>query len=189
MNLFTSDTHFGHLNIIKYCNRPFSSVSEMNETMIKNWNSVVTKDDTVYHLGDVAFGRGVTDREVGAILNRLNGSIHLIDGNHEKLAHANRWRFKSIKDYDEIEIEGQRIVLFHYGLRTWHHDLRGVWMCYGHSHGGLPSLGKSMDVGVDCHNFTPISFNELKAMMDKLPIGKHPEFENYILSDQSEVST
>jgi calcineurin-like phosphoesterase family protein len=188
MDYLTSDTHFRHSNIIQYCNRPFSSTGEMDETMIKNWNSVVGVKDTVRHLGDVAFGRGATAQEVGNILKRLNGTIHLIKGNHEKLALANKWRFASIKDYDEIEIEGQRIVLFHYGLRTWHHDLRGVWHLYGHSHGGLPPMGKSLDIGVDCWNFTPVSFQELKKKMDTMPIHKAPKFENFVIGGEDNGS-
>lgn len=128
MNVFfTSDTHFGHTNIIKYCNRPFKDSHEMDETLISNWNSIVKTGDHVFHLGDVAFGRGVEASYVKTILNRLNGSIFLIKGNHEKLALANHHRFSWIKDYEEIEIEGQRIILFHYGQRTWHHDIRGTW--------------------------------------------------------------
>lgn len=184
MELFISDTHFWHTNIIKYCNRPFSSAHQMNETIVKNWNSVVRVNDTVHHAGDVAFGRGVTASEVGATLNRLNGKIHLYKGNHEKLALANRSRFESIKDYDEIEVEGQRIVIFHYGLRTWHHDLRGVWHLYGHSHGGLPPLGKSLDIGVDCWNFTPITFAQLKQRMDTMTIHKAPKFENFVVGGE-----
>lgn len=76
----TSDTHFNHANIIKYCNRPFSSVEEMNEALIKNWNEVVSNDDTVLHLGDVALG----NKEMAeAIIKRLNGKKILIMGNHD----------------------------------------------------------------------------------------------------------
>lgn len=162
---FTSDTHFGHENIIKYTNRPFKTSYEMDEAIVQNWNRVVTADDTVYHLGDFAFGR-TTQEYVSKIAKRLNGKIHLIVGNHEKLGKGIPWRFASIKDYDEIEVEGQRIVLFHYGLRTWHHNMRGVWHLYGHSHGTLPAFGKSLDIGVDCWNFTPVEFANLELTMD-----------------------
>jgi calcineurin-like phosphoesterase family protein len=176
---FTSDTHFGHANIIEYCKRPFKTFGLMDAAIVNNWNTVVQHGDTVYHLGDFAFGRDATQPYINGLAKRLNGNVHLIHGNHEKIGKQMKWFFKSMKDYDEIEIEGQRIVLFHYGLRTWHHDLRGTWHIYGHSHGGLPPLGKSMDVGVDSWSFTPVSFEQLKAAMDKRPVGKHPEFQNY----------
>lgn len=181
---FTSDLHLGHANIIKYCNRPFKDVEEMNETIIKNWNSVVMPDDVVYHLGD--FAMGVTNKEEYAVRmrERLNGTIHHIMGNHDPKQW--RWesykpkpRFESIKDYDEISVYGHRIVLFHYGMRTWHHDLRGVWQLYGHSHNQLPPFGKSCDVGVDAWNFTPVSFQELQKFMAKRQIGNHPMFHEF----------
>ena len=77
---FTSDTHFGHKNIIKYCNRPFSDIDEMNKVLINNWNKVVSEGDIVFHLGDFAFG-GFPLWE--SIRSRLNGSIYLIRGNHD----------------------------------------------------------------------------------------------------------
>lgn len=78
----TSDTHFNHANIIKYCNRPFSSVEEMNETIIANWNKVVSQGDTVYHLGDFALG----DKSlIPDFIRRLNGHISFIMGNHDNL--------------------------------------------------------------------------------------------------------
>jgi calcineurin-like phosphoesterase family protein len=181
---FTSDTHFGHSNIIKYCNRPFSSSWEMDKQLATNWNSVVGPDDVVYHLGDFAFGREATQEYISKLAKQLNGQIHLINGNHEKLAHSIKWRFASIKDYDEIEVEKQRIVLFHYGLRTWHHDLRGVWHLYGHSHGGLEPYGKSLDIGVDSWKFTPVSFARLKEKMDARPQGKHPQFDNFVAENK-----
>ena len=78
---FTSDTHFGHENIIKWCRRPYSSVEEMNEKLIENWNSVVGPDDIVFHLGDFAFGGSGLWKEV---LSRLNGKKYLIIGNHDE---------------------------------------------------------------------------------------------------------
>lgn len=77
---FTSDTHFGHANIIRFCKRPFENVEEMNEVLIENWNKVVSDDDTVFHLGDFAFGGSNVWKE---IIPRLKGHINLIIGNHE----------------------------------------------------------------------------------------------------------
>ena len=77
---FTSDTHFNHANIIRFCNRPFKDVEQMNEVMIANWNSVIGKDDTVFHLGDFCLGGAA---EWTKILDRLNGKIYLIMGNHD----------------------------------------------------------------------------------------------------------
>lgn len=75
---FTADHHFGHENIIKFSERPFESLEQMNEELIKRWNEKIGKDDTVYHLGDVSLGKPDFTKE---ILDRLNGNIHLIKGN------------------------------------------------------------------------------------------------------------
>ena len=78
---FTSDTHFGHANIIRLCNRPFKDVEEMNEKLVENWNRVVPEDGTVFHLGDFAFGgSGLWN----SVIPRLNGQIYLIIGNHDR---------------------------------------------------------------------------------------------------------
>ena len=77
---FTSDTHFNHANIIRFCNRPFKDAEQMNEVMIANWNRVIGTDDTVFHLGDFCLGGAV---EWTKILDRLNGKIYLILGNHD----------------------------------------------------------------------------------------------------------
>ena len=76
---FTADTHWGHRNIIRYCQRPFVDVEEMNEALITNWNNTVGKDDIVFHLGDFAMGGSA---EWCRLLERLNGRIYLILGNH-----------------------------------------------------------------------------------------------------------
>lgn len=78
---FTSDTHFGHANIIRLCNRPFKDVEEMNEKLVENWNRVVPEDGTVFHLGDFAFGGSAL---WNSIIPRLNGQIYLIIGNHDR---------------------------------------------------------------------------------------------------------
>jgi calcineurin-like phosphoesterase family protein len=164
---FTADTHFGHKNIIRYCNRPFETAHEMNEVLIENWNKVVNQTDTVYHLGDVAILRPEKTREV---LNRLNGKIYLISGNHEKSSHHTicSSRFEWIKDYHYLQLNGGiQIALFHYAMRTWLKQHWGAWHLYGHSHGNLPPLEGTfaMDIGVDSCNYTPIS---LKAVTDEM---------------------
>lgn len=170
---FTADTHFGHKNIIEYAHRPFNSVDEMDEALINNWNNVVMTNDEVYHLGDVAL---CNTNKLKDILNRLNGKIYLIRGNHEKSAEACKERFEWIKDYYELimsdtDVFGgeQLLVLFHYAMRVWNASHYGTYQLYGHTHGELtddPNL-LSIDVGVDCHNFTPINYNTIKELMKK----------------------
>jgi len=81
MRYFTSDTHFGHTNIIKYCNRPFKDAGEMDRFIITEWNKIVTPDDTVYHMGDVAF---TSPERLKHILANLNGYKILVLGNHDR---------------------------------------------------------------------------------------------------------
>lgn len=168
---FTADHHFGHANILRYCQRPFADVEEMNGALVESWNRVVAKGDTVYHLGDLFL---LLPAEATKLMARLNGSICLIRGNHDRTADQMKGRFQWVKDYYELtvaddEAQGgkQRIVLFHYALRVWNRAHYGAWHLYGHSHGTLPDIpgSLSLDVGVDCHGFTPLSYNEVKAIM------------------------
>jgi calcineurin-like phosphoesterase family protein len=158
---FTSDTHFYHKNIIRYCNRPFSSIEEMNGVLIDNWNSVVKNNDVVYHLGDFAFcGRGI----LGSTIKKLNGNICLCKGNHDK--YSNTIYFESgikeiLQSLNTIKINGSNFVLCHYALRVWNKSNRGSFHCFGHSHGKLGEYKNSYDVGVDNNNFTPISYEDL----------------------------
>ena len=99
---FTADTHFFHHNIIKYCNRPFRNVAEMNAAMIARWNAQVGKGDRVYHLGDVSFG-GLA--ETFRLLAELNGEICLVSGNHDDELGADPYlqeRFHWIKPYPRM---------------------------------------------------------------------------------------
>jgi calcineurin-like phosphoesterase family protein len=163
MKHFIADTHFNHKNIIKYCNRPFKSEEEMNETMIRNWNYKVTPQDTVYILGDFGFG------DLEPILKRLNGKKILILGSHDKDTVKYAQYFSKITSLLEMREAGQKIVLCHYAMRVWSKSHYNSWHLYGHSHGKLKPYGKSWDVGVDKNNFTPLSFNEIKNIMKRRP--------------------
>lgn len=175
---FTSDTHFSHANIIKYSNRPFVSADEMNETLIRNWNTVVNATDTVYHLGDFALNRRDAQHNTRNIRRRLNGNIFFIRGNHDKDIEQYRDCFGWIKDVAMVQCDNQAIFLSHYAHRVWPRSHRAAWHLYGHSHGSLPDDPNSLsfDCGVDCHAYQPISFDQVRRLMAKKeykPIDHH----------------
>jgi calcineurin-like phosphoesterase family protein len=192
---FTSDTHFDHKNICRYSNRPFNNTDDMNETLINNWNSVVAYNDIVYFLGDFCFGN---EKRIAELLRRLKGNIYIIFGNHDKALrkfavkdlNANKDLVKRIKflgDYSEININGQHIVLCHYGLLTWNRKSHNSWMLCGHSHSNLSVLnknsqiiGKILDVGCDGNNYRPYSYDDIKDIIDKKPmLPDLPEFNDH----------
>ena len=159
---FTSDTHFGHNNVIRFCNRPFANAYEMDVELTRRWNEVVNKDDTVYHLGDFAF-RNKT--HVSEYLAHLNGIIHLVTGGHDK---KGTWKyFASFDKVMQIKVGKQTIVLCHYPMVSWEKSHYGSWMLYGHTHGRIPYNKKlpSFDIGTDCWNYTPISFEEVADIL------------------------
>lgn len=167
-NYFISDTHFGHANVIQYSNRPFVDVQDMDAAMIDRWNSVVKKDDNVYHLGDFAFS---SEARIEEILKQLNGKKYLIFGNHDKKI-RNSKHLQSLfeggcHEMLEVSIQKQRIVLCHFGMRVWNGVHYGAWHLYGHSHGNLPGDAQCMDVGVDTGNgFRPYSFDQIKELFN-----------------------
>ena len=171
---FTADTHFFHKNILIHCNRPFTDVEEMNDKIVENWNSLVKPDDMVFHLGDFCFG---TLEHWKSIRSRLNGSIRLIRGNHDKIQTSQITDlFESVNDYLKIRVEDkeanqgwQYLILSHYAFRVWDQAHYGSFHLYGHSHGNLPDDPDSLsfDVGVDCHEFKPISYDQVKNIMSK----------------------
>lgn len=172
--LFTADTHFNHENVIKYSSRPFDSNEEMTESLIKNWNSVVARGDTVFHLGDFALSWGRKHAVlIDMILGRLNGSKWLIRGNHDRDEVTMNPRWSNVVHYHEIKVDyggvhKQRIVMSHYAMRVWNQMHRGAWMLHGHSHGNLTDIGgKIIDVGVDCHDYSPISLDAIATFMEQ----------------------
>lgn len=158
---FTADEHFGHSNIIEYCKRPFNSIEEMDNEIIKRHNEVVGVDDVVIHAGD--FSLRTNTREVERYINRLNGNHIFIKGSHDY------WMDDSYHERWEGEIEGIYIVVSHYAMRVWARSHYNSWQLYGHSHGKLEGEGKQMDIGVDTHNYYPYSFEEIKKIMSQKP--------------------
>jgi calcineurin-like phosphoesterase family protein len=146
----------------------------MNDMLIKTWNQTVSDDDEVYHLGDVSL---TNQDKTMDIINRLNGKIYLIKGNHEKsimMKSYTRDKFEWIRDLTEVQVNGQLIVLCHYAMRVWNKSHHGTWHLYGHSHDSLEKevWGRSMDVGVDSANrilgeYRPFSFDEISRILSK----------------------
>ena len=176
---FTSDTHFNHANIIEYTNRPFANVDEMNQELIRRWNEIVSPEDTIYHLGDVTLEGWKTAQK---FLNQANGKIFIVPGGHD-----HRW----INEYHKLrtllpnltilnnlfslslDMGGKHPeiwALCHYALRTWDRSHYGSFHLYGHPHGTLPPLGRSLDVSVECWDYTPVSITTLRDKLLTMPI-------------------
>lgn len=176
MTWFTADTHFGHAKIIEYCKRPFASVEEMDAVIIERWNARVRPTDDVWHLGDFNYrSKLATDH----YLKKLNGHIHVVWGNHDKDVKKFAKLFKSCQDVKYLQLNDEKITLYHYAQRVWRNSHHGAWHLFGHSHGCLPSFHRSMDVGVDACNYAPISFDEVKTYMEAQPVTlHHPEMDS-----------
>ncbi len=164
---FTADTHFCHLNIIEHCRRPFGGIEEMAEAMVSNWNSLVGKGDSVYHLGDFAITWGKNRcSDAISILSRLKGQKFLLKGNHDRKEIYSSPLWAHVMDYKELSLGGRHVILSHYPFRSLRGMHRGSWMLHGHSHGNLADIGgKILDVGVDNHGYSPISFDQVAAWM------------------------
>lgn len=175
MIFFTSDTHFGHAKIIEYCNRPFRDIPHMNEAMIEKWNAVVGPGDTVYHLGDFSMG----PKENVNLRKRLNGKVILVKGNHDRkdplLIEAG---FDEVHRRLEVEVDGYKLYLAHIpmhhdpGVRYYPEELKtkppeyyDYFLC-GHVHTEWKRKGKTINVGVDVSNFTPLTLTQLLARDD-----------------------
>lgn len=169
--LFTSDTHYGHTNILKYCGRPWQDVNEMNEALIRRWNERTSPDDTVYHLGDFAMG----SKENLSIRKRLNGRIVLIRGNHDRSPSTMlEAGFDEVHDYLYIEIEGTKLYLAHIPLHISNPTNRrynpklvqnpiekyDYFLC-GHVHQRWGRIGNTINVGVDVSDYYPLTLQEL----------------------------
>jgi calcineurin-like phosphoesterase family protein len=176
---FTSDHHFDHANIIKYCDRPYETVEEMNADMVNKWNGVVGEDDVVFHLGDFTLH---SRKHAETFFGQLNGQIFILSNpwHHDK-----RWlgkqEYLSRQGYTVSELPSMVvlensydrgiapcIVLCHYPMYEWDRSHYGSIHLFGHSHSinrvpkqrtlfkGAPPVNISYNVGVDLNNFTPV---------------------------------
>lgn len=163
---FTSDTHWHHKSILRFGRGEFfDDLDEMNESLIERWNAVVKSGDRVYHLGDFSFGNKA---KIVAVLDRLQGQIHMVRGNHDRQLDSLASRFASYGDYKSIRVGDQKIVMSHYPFLTWDQAHHGSWMLHGHSHHLLaPTTQPRLDVGVDGpgYDFTPVSFEQVREIM------------------------
>ena len=167
---FTADQHFGHINIIRHCSRPFSSVIEMDKSLLENWNSCVGQNCTVYIIGDLFFRNTVPAHEY---LLKINGKKHLIIGNHDK-----DWMkridlfdfFETVSYMAEISDGSHRITLCHYPLMTWDGCGKGTYMIHGHCHNSIDTMYFSLlqimpdilNAAVEINGYQPVTFDELK---------------------------
>ena len=167
----TSDSHYGHFNICKYCHRPFQSRSEMDQTLIKNWNEVVPEDGIVVHCGDFMLPHNEDIKEYNKYLNQLHGRVLLLRGNHD-IASLD-WvsdKLIAVRDQAMIVVDGVKIFAQHYPCAAFNGD----YHVYGHIHtladgtcygidGDVTKVMRknTYDVGVDQNGYTPVSYWQL----------------------------
>jgi calcineurin-like phosphoesterase family protein len=180
---FTSDEHYGHANIISYCNRPFSGLEHMEDELVARHNSVVRSGDLVIHLGDFSF---LPKGEQARVLARLNGTHEIVKGNHDRSSKSLlAIGFDQVSTECELEIPSPggdllTVLLSHYPY--WRDELAqfdlkyknkmpkdmGLWLLHGHVHNFWPKIQRELrqiNVGVDCWNFTPISVNQIVSII------------------------
>lgn len=178
MNYYISDLHFSHKNIIKFDGRPYNTTEQMNTDLIKRWNDVVSSKDDVYVLGDMFW----VPEDAPMILEQLNGHLHLIKGNHDKISSDMMRYFDSISGYAELNDEGRYVILCHYPIMFYNHScMKNCWMLCGHVHNtrentwltkwkqelreGAMSMAsnKGNIINVSCvlHDYTPQTLDQL----------------------------
>jgi calcineurin-like phosphoesterase family protein len=176
----TSDLHFGHKNIMKFCPQTRArfrdDVAYMNSAMVEEWNARVEPGDLVYILGDVAFMSG---SDAGKTIHRLNGDKILVEGNHDRktLMDATfRNSFVEVHKYLDINYDGHKCVMFHYPIAEWDQMHRGALHFHGHLHGGKSGLEqyRCLDVGMDSTGEIVISMDRAVRMIkDNVIKGHH----------------
>ncbi len=186
MRYFTADLHFGHQNIIRYCDRPFGSVAEMNAALVDNWNAVVTGSDEVWVLGDVALG---PIHDSLANIAELHGRKILVAGNHDRCWAGHErgddvWTERYHEaGFDEIHqgtvsitVAGRPVLASHFPYEGDSHDSDrfvpwrptddGSWLLHGHVHTSWKVNGRQINVGVDVWDHTPVPETALAEIID-----------------------
>jgi len=177
---FYSDPHFGHVNIIKFTERPFENVDQMNEAMIQRYNETINPGDTVFWLGDCVFGQKKDDR-LRSIMPRLNGEKILIVGNHDRsLQKMTTFGFNLVMEECFMNIAGVPCRLKHYPYEGGaapdvkfddrYQDLRppkipGEVLIHGHTHSAMKFHQNMVHVGVDAWDCAPAPYEEVEAIV------------------------
>ncbi len=172
-----ADLHFGHANMMKFNpdTRQYRDADHMNAMLVQEWNAAVGVDDLTYILGDFAFLR---PDKATAIARMLNGRKILVQGNHDhKLLNDNTFRncFEEVHMYHEINVDGNKVCMFHYRISEWNQCHRGSVHFFGHQHGSLPDTGnRSMDVGMDATGVVVLEMQDaVRRMMKRDVIQPH----------------
>lgn len=188
MIYFTSDLHLGHANAIKFTNRPFQSVEQMNDGLIRNINETVMTNDELWILGDFAFK--VNMAAAKQFRDQINcKTVHMITGNHDK-DYTRDHIFQSVQHYKELKNEYGKFILFHYPIYEWNGAHNGTIHLHGHIHStgsyNTANLQKKYidrfpeksfmkdsalglriyDIGVDANNYRPISITQIAELMN-----------------------
>jgi len=174
MIFFSSDHHFNHANILEYCNRDFGSTQEMNDSLVRSWNSTVSSHDTVYYMGDFCFCNYAKATEY---ISLLNGNIlYILDKTHHDKTWASRVSYgysgngiKFLPSMITEKINGIFITMCHFPMHSWNKEHYGAWMLHGHTHSSYRDGGsrKILDIGVDSARrilgeYRPFSFDEVR---------------------------
>jgi calcineurin-like phosphoesterase family protein len=182
---YTADLHLGHQNIIRYCDRPYRSVDQMNADLVAKWNATVAPDDTVWVLGDVAMGQIAVSLPLA---RRLHGTKHLVAGNHDRCWEGHGARaeasmqmyrdagFETIRSTHDIELAGRRVLLHHFPYEgdshdddryvQWRPEDEGDWLFHGHVHTKWRQNGRMINVGVDVWDLAPVAQDTLLALVE-----------------------
>jgi calcineurin-like phosphoesterase family protein len=192
MIFFTSDLHIGHARIIELCNRPFSSIEEMNKEIVRRWNDRVTPSDVVWVLGDVALG---PIQDSLSVVTELNGIKHLVPGNHDRCFSGYRKGGPRAQDFEMYSnvgftVETEQVSLLNFserGTEIWslshfpyfgdtHRDIipeqnrpkdDGKILLHGHTHSSLQIRNQQVHVGVDAWDYRPVSIDEVVELLNE----------------------
>ena len=171
---YNADTHFGHENIIPFCGRPFRSASHMDSILIENMWKAVKPEDTLWIVGDFAFGTAAKDAAwLEMIFSQLPGAEkHLVVGNHDgEMTQLLPW--DSVTQLSEVEDGGNRNVLCHYPMITWNGARKGTLQIFGHVHNNWHGSRNAVNVGVDVWGYMPVTLRDIQHRARGLPVNKH----------------
>lgn len=179
MRFFTSDLHFGHKNVVEFCERPWPDVEAMNNGLIERWNSVVGYNDDVFCLGDMFFCGTIKAKEY---MSRLNGLKYLVQGNHDwgkvKIHRANEFGFEWVQRHQHcIRIGNEDVILHHFPYEDDHTEEKrflderpinnGAWLLHGHVHRLWKVKNNQINVGVDVWDWKPIPESVIVEIMKR----------------------